>query len=125
VAADNPGMFDHERLDVYRLALEFDEKLAGLGACKGHAALKDQLDRASGGVLACIAEGAGRRSQPDKRRFYGMARGSATECAAHLDALKNRRLISAELYGTCRDLLLRVVAMLSRLTEPPPPARGT
>jgi hypothetical protein len=54
-----------------------------------------------------------------------MARGSATECAAHLDALKNRRLISAELYSTCRDLLLRVVGMLSRLTEPLPPPRAT
>ena len=37
-------------VDVYRAAL-------------------DQLDRASTGIVLCIAEGAGRRSGPDKRRF--------------------------------------------------------
>jgi len=113
-------MFDHERLDVYRLALRFDAKVAELGPCRGHRFLKDQINRASTGVLACVAEGAGRRSPPDKRRFYGMARASATECAAHLDALSHRKLITLDLRSEARTLLLSLVRMLSKLSAPPP-----
>jgi four helix bundle protein len=114
-------MFDHERLDVYRYALEFDELVAGFSRARGHGAIREQLDRASVSILACIAEGAGRRSPADKRRFYGIARGSATECTAHLDAMKHRRLVTDETYNTCRVLLLSLVRMLSRLSAPPPP----
>ena len=113
-------MFDHERLDVYRFAVQFDQKVAALGRCRGHGALRDQIDRASTGIMACIAEGAGRRSLADKRRFYTIARASATECAAHLDALRNRRLMTDELYTQGRELLLSLVRMLSRLSAPPP-----
>jgi len=50
--------------------------------------LRDQLERASLGIVLNIAEGAGRRSAADKRRFYEMARGSATETAAITDVLR-------------------------------------
>jgi hypothetical protein len=43
-----------------------------------------------------IAEGAGQRSRPQKRRFYAIARGSAMECAAVLDVLR----LSAVASGT-------------------------
>jgi four helix bundle protein len=113
-------MFDHEKLNVYGLAKRFDDLIAGLGGLRGHRALRDQIDRASVSILACIAEGAGRRSPADKRRFYSMARGSATECAAHLDAMKHRRLIPDSLYSDGRAVLLSLVRMLSRLSAPPP-----
>ena len=112
-------MFDHERMEVYRLAVQFDILVAQIGPCRGHRSLKDQIDRASVSIMACIAEGAGRRSPPDKRRFYGMARASATECAVHLDAMKNRRLVTDDLVHNGRRLLLSIVRMLSRLSAPP------
>ena len=75
-----PEVFlEHERLDVYRAALAFDALASKAAPRRGHRVLRDQLDRASIGIVLCIAEGAGRRSGPDKRRFYEMARGSATE----------------------------------------------
>jgi four helix bundle protein len=117
-------MFDHERLDAYRLALEFDRTVAGFRPSRGHRSLREQIDRASTGILACIAEGAGRRSPPDKRRFYGMARASATECVAHLDALTNRKLLTTDEYSTARALLFRLVQILSRLSDPSPPSRA-
>ena len=61
------------------------------------------------------AEGCGRRSPADKGRFYSMARGSATECAAILDLLAARGLVDARLRNRARSLLVRVVQMLSRL----------
>ena len=77
------------------------------------------MDRASGSVVACIAEGAGRRAPTEKRHFYAIARGSATECAALLELLRNRVALKAETYRECRSLL-SVVRILSVLSAPPP-----
>jgi four helix bundle protein len=117
-AAREPTL-DHERLEVYQRALEFHALASTLVPRRGFRALRDQLDRASLGVVLCIAEGAGRTSQPDKRRFYEMARGSATESAAVFDVLRVRRLIDPDHHRTARDLAVRLVQMLSRLCAPP------
>lgn len=64
--------FDHEKLDVYRLALDFlleaDGVLERLPKGRGH--IVDQLNRASISIVLNIAEGAGKYSGPDKRRYY-------------------------------------------------------
>ena len=62
-----------------------------------------------------IAEGAGRFSPADKARFYGIARGSATECAAIVDIILSRGLASASTCRRGRALLVRIVQMLTRL----------
>jgi four helix bundle protein len=113
-------MFDHERLDVYRIAVEFDGAVCKLLPRRGHGALRDQMERASASVMANIAEGAGRWAPAEKRHFYGIARGSATECVALLDALKNRSCVSDQGRETCRVLLMNIVRILSRLCAPNP-----
>jgi hypothetical protein len=50
-------------------------------------AAKDQLDRASTSIVLNLAEGNGKRSHPDRCRYFDIARGSALECAACLDVL--------------------------------------
>ena len=87
------ALLDAERLDCYRIALEFQAISAQLTPRYGCAELRDQLDRASISIVLNIAEGCGRRSPADKARFYSMARGSATECAAILDLLGARGLV--------------------------------
>lgn len=111
--------FDHERLQVYQLALKLDAQLHAVLPRRGHRCLREQLQRASLSVVANVAEGAGRVTQPDKRRFYAIARGSATESAALLDILRARGVVSGEVYGQARHQLLRVVQMLSRLCREP------
>jgi len=54
-------------------------------------------------------------SRRDKRRFYTMARGSATETAAIVDVLLRRRLAPEAACRSARSLALRVVQMLTRL----------
>ena len=61
----------------------------------------------------------GRHSRQDKRRFYEMAKGSATECAAILDVLRIRGLGSPEDQARARTLIVRVVKMLSKLCGAP------
>ena len=84
----------HERLDVYRLALEYRRSLAPLAKVRGIAALRDQLFRAADSVVLNIAEGAGRNSRNDKSRFYEIAKGSATESAAALELLHSGSILS-------------------------------
>jgi four helix bundle protein len=116
---DDDRFLEHERLDVYVAALEYDSLVFKIVPRRGYRALRDQLERASLGILLCIAEGAGRRSAPDKRRFYEMARGSATESAAILDVLRTRGLATPDLHARARTLLIRVVQMLTRMSGPP------
>jgi four helix bundle protein len=109
--------FDHERLDVYNVALDFfdlaDEIIERLPRGRGH--LSDQLGRASLSIVNNIAEGAGKFSRADKRRFYLIAAGSATESAAMLDVCLRRRLIDDQTHNKGKVLLDRIVAMIVKL----------
>ena len=109
------ALLDAEKLDVYRVSLEFQALAARLVPKRGYTELRDQLDRASISIVLNTAEGCGRRSPADKGRFYAMARGSATECAAILDLLGARGVIDERLRIRARALLVRIVQMLSRL----------
>jgi four helix bundle protein len=108
-------LLDAEKLDVYRVAVEFQVLAAELLPRRGLAALRDQLDRASVSIVLNVAEGAGRLSGPDKARFYAMARGSATECAAVIDLVLARGLAHASTCRQARSLLIRVIQMLTKL----------
>jgi len=66
--------FEHERLDVYRVALEFQQLVPRLIPRRGYAGLRDQLDRASASVLLNLAEGCGHSSRASKASFYTIIR---------------------------------------------------
>ena len=107
---------DCERLHCYRVAVEFQVLAARLVASRRvGATLRDQLDRASVSIVLNVAEGAGRRFARDKANFFTIARGSATECAAVLDLLLARGLLSPADHRYGRGLVVRVVQMLTRL----------
>jgi four helix bundle protein len=105
--------FDHEKLDVYREAINFcgwvGEFLASISA---KSAAKDQLDRASTSIPLNIAEGNGKFSARDRARFFETARGSALECAACLDVLVVRKLVKEEPLAAQKERLVRIVEML-------------
>ena len=81
----------------------------------GNADIINQLRRAAMSVALNIAEGAGRIGKADKQRFYGIARGSALECAAILDVIRTWELASMDQLNLQRDLLEQIVAMVSAL----------
>ena len=111
--------FDHEKLDVYQIAVDWivlaQDVAQALPRGKGN--LADQLQRAASSIALNIAEGAGEFSGAEKARFYRIAKRSATECAAVLDVAKRRSAITDERYAQSRALLLRVVGMLVKLVR--------
>ena len=111
----NPGP-DAHKLAVYHVAVAFQAASARL-IPKGHAVLRDQLERASLSAVLNLAEGAGRRSRRDKARFYTIARGSSMESAALIDVLVARQIASAEAAKEAKDLVVRVIQMLSKLVQ--------
>ena len=116
---ETPVLLPNERLIAYRLAVEFHQRVTPLARTRGLANLRDQLLRAADSVVLNIAEGAGRLSRDDKRRFYEIALGSLLECAAVLDCLRNRASIAPQVHQDCRVLAIRLYQVLSRLTGPP------
>jgi four helix bundle protein len=115
-APDSAPLLDAERLDVYRVALEFQVHAAAL-ALRCDSITRDQLRRASLSCALNIAEGAGQRSKSQKRHLYGIARGSAMECAAIIDVLRVREVAAPAECRQARALLVRMVQMLTRLDQ--------
>ena len=111
--------FDHEKLDVYQVSIDLviliDEIIEHLP--RGRAYLADQFQRAGTSVPLNIAEGAGEYSSSEKARFYRMAKRSATECAGILDVCQRLRLVEETRVLRARELLLRLVAMLTKLAK--------
>ena len=107
----------HEQLDVYRLSIDYVAwaySLAKpLNGADRHA--RDQLLRASQSIPLNIAEGNGKGTNADRRRFFEIARGSALECAAVQDCLVACHVIGAEQNNHGKTMLVRIVSMLTKL----------
>jgi four helix bundle protein len=110
-------IFDHDRLDVYRLAVEYTAEsfriAQGLPGLHRHA--RDQWLRAAQSIPLNIAEGNGKRSLNDRARFLDIARGSALECAAIRDVLVASDGLGVEASQGLKRKLHRIVSMLTRM----------
>ncbi|HUF13902.1 MAG TPA: four helix bundle protein [Longimicrobiales bacterium] len=108
------ALFDHERLEVYQLAREFNRGIQRLieELPSGHSETKDNLRRAAKSITRNIAEGSGRWKPADKVRFYHIARASATESAASLDELVDFCILGPEQIQPHKAILSRLVGKL-------------
>jgi four helix bundle protein len=108
-----------ERLDVYRVAVEFDQVMSeALVGRRGPDV--DQLDRAIGSVLSNIAEASTHPSAPNKLRIYRLALGEAAECLNLINRLERRRQLPRLTYNRGRSLIERVLSMLRVLCRHTP-----
>ena len=112
-------MFGFQKLDVYRCAATFLGFASSLAEQipRGHGDLADQLRRAALSVPLNIAEGSGKGTIEDReaRRFYAIARGSALECAAIVDAMEALGFVQVDEASRAHELLERIVSMLTRM----------
>ena len=111
--------FGHDHLAVYRLSLDYvawSYSLAkSLRGPDRHA--RDQILRSSQSIPLNIAEGNGKGTNADRRRFFEIARGSAMECSAVQDCLLACRVISIEQNNHGKAMLVRIVSMLTKLAQ--------
>ena len=70
--------FAFEKLLVYQKSLDLADQICVLteNFPRGYGFLSDQMNRASLSIAANIAEGNGSFTKPDRRNFFGIARGS-------------------------------------------------
>jgi len=108
-------MFGFKKLDVYRCAVAA-LPLSYEFASRADGDTRSQLRRAALSINLNIAEGTGRVGD-DQRRFYLIARGSALECAAVLDALVALEKATPEETTKLEELLVRIVSMLTKMTQ--------
>jgi four helix bundle protein len=107
----------HEQLDVYRLSLVYIDWVYGkVARLHGiHRPARDQWIRASQSIPLNIAEGNGKASNSDRRRYFEIARGSVLECAAIQDVLVVGRALHESESLDQKIILDRMAIMLSRL----------
>ena len=96
-------------LGIYRATLCFPkEEIYGLTS---------QIRRAAVSIGANIAEGCGRRSDPEMRRFIQIARGSASELEYHLLLAKDLGMLTADEFPDLEGKVLEVERMLASLSQ--------
>jgi len=82
--------FMFENLEVYQKALDFIDQITTLNEQfpRGYYFLVDQLNRAALSIATNLAEGNGRFTEPDRRNFFTIARGSVQERVPLLELAK-------------------------------------
>lgn len=109
--------FAFEKLVVYQKSVDFADRVCQLTEefPRGYGFLVDQLNRASLSIAANIAEGNGRFTRPDRKHFFGIARGSVQECVPLLELALRRKLLSEENHLKLKAHLEEISRMLSGL----------
>lgn len=105
--------FDFQKLFVYQKTRIFCSEVINLLLRKGfNPTINDQFRRASLSIMLNIAEGTARFGPKDRRRFYIIARGSAFECVAITEFLKDNKLISMTEFSSINQQLEEISKML-------------
>ena len=109
--------FAFEKLLVYQKSVDFADAICGQTEqfARGYGFLVDQLNRAALSISANIAEGNGRFTKPDRKHFFGIARGSVQECVPLLELALRRKLIGSEHHAELKSKLEEISRMLSGL----------
>jgi four helix bundle protein len=113
-------MEDFKDLRVWQKAYELPLKVCRKSATFAKEemyGLTSQLRRATMSIGANIAEGCGRRSDPELRRFLLIARGSANEVECHLLLARDLRFLPPDDFKNLEGLVLGMQRMLASLVQ--------
>jgi len=108
---------NHKRLKCYQLSMSIAKAMPNLigGWPKGYSYLSDQLKRAQSSIVLNIAEGNGRTSILERRRFFTIAMSSASEVSSILEMADAYNLIDKISSDYYQDILLQIYKMLYKL----------
>jgi four helix bundle protein len=108
---------NYRSLRVYQLSIEILPLINEVCASvpRGYGTVSDELKRAGLGISRNIAEGSGKRTQKNRERFMGDARGSAMECGAVLDGCIALSFVTKNEVRVLDGKLIEIVKMLSTM----------
>ena len=111
---------NHQRLDLYGYSKQFvlacykltmqlppDEKFGMIS----------QIRRAALSVHLNISEGASRKSEAERKRFYEIARGPLIQIDAALDIAIDLKYIVKEEQGKLGELMIRCFHLLTKMID--------
>ncbi len=111
-------VFFHDKLDVYQAALDIVRWAHGCDAIRQLP--RRQLrgfDALLTSIVLNLAEGNGRFSRDDHRRFVETSHCAAIKVATHLDLWLQQKMLPLGKVKEAHDLLVRVVSMTGALVE--------
>ena len=110
--------FAHEQLRVYQSALRFVHWCARLIRTKSIGLSRGrELDQHSTGVVLNIAEGNGKFSTADRKRFLQIAIGCGLQASSSLDIMAAKSVINSEVNQQGKEHLCEVVSMIKALAR--------
>lgn len=109
-------MFHHEELDVYQVGLELAEWLYGEGGVLD-ARLRAwrRLDALTTSIVLNIAEGNGKFTERDQRKFIQIAHESSIKMAAQIDLAVQKGCIDRQRAVVGKNLLHRIASMTAAM----------
>ena len=110
--------FDFERLDVYKIAIEFYRKVLKISKHfpkEIQYSIGEQFRRAALSISNNIAEGSGKESKKEKSYFYSTSMHSCRECIPMITILIKEEIISKDGYEELRNYCIRITSMLKKL----------
>jgi len=113
-------VFDFEKLDVYQLALKFIHKLITMVKNlppELRLSLGNNLVRAGMSIINNIAEGSGKKSLKEKRRYYGTSLDSARECIPTITVVHREGHINDEHRDELRNDCLEICNKMAKLIQ--------
>jgi len=115
-------MFDFENLKVYHKAEHFNKCLrAQIPRIPLDIEVNRQLKRSALSIMLNIAEGSGRLTNLDKRRFYIVARGSVFETVSILRIVFDEKSIDQrqydEFYNAADEISKMLYVMIRNLKK--------
>jgi four helix bundle protein len=109
-------VLNHQKLDCYQKGIRLVKEVQALMPnWPGRAPLKDQAERAAISAILNLAEGAGKLTPKDRRKYFAISRGSIQEFSACIDIAHALGLVSQSEYNHFQNELLSMVKMVSRL----------
>lgn len=111
---------NHQKMDVFSLSKQFVlecYKLTKLLPADEKFGMISQIRRAALSVHLNIAEGASRKSELERRRYYEISRGSIIEIDAALDIANELNYLNNYDTNKLGETMLRSFKMLSKLIE--------
>jgi len=111
--------FAFEKLVVYQKSVDCADSICATTEefLRGYGLLVDQLNRAALSISSNITEGNGRFTIPDRKHFFGIARGSVQECVPQLEIARRRGLINETKHTELKSQLEEISRMLSGLIK--------